>query len=108
MKRVRFLSFLNSEMYGADLSVSQPLAWRNWREQSWRDLLKWDRHMTNKTISRRLARLEVELAPSPEPRVWQIVFLDSDGNRKDGKSIEWFPPKAARTFRPPDPASRKR
>jgi hypothetical protein len=45
---------------------------------------------TNKTLARRLERLEEELAPLEESmvRVWQIVYVDSDGCCRDGERIE--------------------
>jgi hypothetical protein len=60
----------------------------------------------SKTLSRRLERLEEQIAPLEEPRVWQIVYVDSDGNRTDGERIEWSRrPDGA--LRPAIPAFRK-
>jgi len=33
------------------------------------------------------------LKPAEEPRIWQIVIVDSDGSRKDGPEIAWRPQK---------------
>ena len=49
--------------------------------------------MVSKTLARRLERLEEQMAPPPEPRVWQIVFVDSDGSRRNGPTIAWQPPR---------------
>jgi hypothetical protein len=45
--------------------------------------------MMNRNLSRRLERLEEELAPVEVRRIWQIVYVDSDGNRTEGEIIEW-------------------
>jgi hypothetical protein len=65
---------------------------------------------TNKTLSRRLQRLEEELVPLEERivRVWQVVLVDSDGCCRDGERIEWSPPRPVSTRRPTVPAFRKR
>jgi hypothetical protein len=55
----------------------------------------------NRNLSRRLERLEEQVAPLAEPRVWQIVIVDSDGSRREGEKIEWQAPR-------PVPAIRKR
>ncbi len=51
--------------------------------------------MTN-NVYRRLARLEVELSPPPEPTVWQIVYMGCDGIQELGDRIEWYPPRHRR------------
>jgi hypothetical protein len=48
--------------------------------------------MINKSISRRLERLEEQIMPLREPKVWQIVIVDSDGSCRDGEKITWQPP----------------
>ena len=40
--------------------------------------------MIAKNITRRLERLEEATAPAGESKVWQIVTIDSDGNREHG------------------------
>lgn len=45
--------------------------------------------MMNRTLSRRLERLEEQIAPLEELKVWQIIFVDSDGSREDGPRLEW-------------------
>lgn len=52
-----------------------------------------------RSLSRRLERLEEQVAPLAEPRVWQIVIVDSDGSRRNDSIIKW---------QPPLPAQRKR
>jgi hypothetical protein len=44
-----------------------------------------------KSLYRRLERLEEQTLPAEEPRVWQIVFRDSDGTQTLGDRIEWSP-----------------
>jgi len=55
--------------------------------------------MTNRNLSRRLERLEETSEPSAEPRVWQIVIVDSDGSRRDGPVIKWQPPRPVQSQR---------
>jgi len=45
----------------------------------------------NRTLYRRLERLEEETMPVDEPKVWQIVFRHSDGTQTLGDRIEWSP-----------------
>ena len=45
--------------------------------------------MTGRSLSRRLERLEEELMPEDELKVWQIVIMDSDGTKTLGERIEW-------------------
>jgi hypothetical protein len=52
--------------------------------------------MISKKVYLRLARLEVEMAPPPEPKVWQIVYMGCDGIQKLGDRIEWYPPRDRR------------
>ena len=42
-----------------------------------------------RTFARRLAKLEERLRPGEEPKVWQVVYLASDGSRRDGPKITW-------------------
>jgi hypothetical protein len=51
--------------------------------------------MLNTNFSRRLERLEEQIAPLAEPRVCQIVIVDSDGNRRDDSIVKWQPPMPA-------------
>jgi hypothetical protein len=44
-----------------------------------------------RTLHRRLERLEEQTLPMDEPKVWQIVFVDSDGTQTLGDRIEWSP-----------------
>jgi len=44
-----------------------------------------------RTLYRRLERLEQQTMPIDEPKVWQIVFRDSDGTQTLGDRIEWSP-----------------
>jgi len=37
--------------------------------------------MTSRSLARRLERLEVELIPEDDPKVWEIIVVDSDGTR---------------------------
>ena len=55
--------------------------------------------MISRNLSRRLEQLEEQSAPLAEPKVWQIVIVDSDGSRRDDSIIKW---------QPPMPAQRKR
>jgi hypothetical protein len=63
----------------------------------------------SRTLSRRLERLEEEVAPleAPAVRVWQIFYVDSDGSRREGERIEWSPPRT-NSARQTVPAFRKR
>lgn len=61
--------------------------------------------MINRNLSRRLERLEEVVAPETLRRVWQVVFVDSDGTVHEGKTIEW---QAPRPIRSNVPAFRKR
>jgi hypothetical protein len=45
--------------------------------------------MMTRTLYRRLERLEEQTMPMDEPKVWQIVVLDSDGTQTLGDRIEW-------------------
>lgn len=45
--------------------------------------------MMNRTLSRRLQRLEEQVAPLEVRKTWQIICVDSDGSRKEGPIIEW-------------------
>lgn len=52
------------------------------------------RHMTiSRTLSRRLERLEEEIASLGEIKVWQLVYINADGSRTDGKAIELSAPR---------------
>ena len=44
--------------------------------------------MIARNLTRRLERLEDELIPEGEPKVLQIVFVDSDGTRELGHRVE--------------------
>ena len=45
--------------------------------------------MTGRSLSRRLDRLEEELIPEDDPKVWEIIIVDSDGTRTPtGERIE--------------------
>jgi len=43
--------------------------------------------MISRTLARRLADLETQFLPSAEPWEIQIVFVSSDGGRKDGPTF---------------------
>jgi hypothetical protein len=45
--------------------------------------------MFSRNLSRRLERLEELVTPETKRRVWQIVFVDSDGSTREGEKIEW-------------------
>jgi hypothetical protein len=45
--------------------------------------------MISKNLSRRLERLEESVIPLTERKVWQIVILNSDGTRQNGRTITW-------------------
>jgi hypothetical protein len=47
--------------------------------------------MGTKSIYQRLARLEEQMMPTDEIKVWQIVITDSDGTKTLGDRIEWSP-----------------
>jgi hypothetical protein len=44
-------------------------------------------------LQRRLAKLEEQITPEIVRRVWQIVYVDSDGSRREGEKIEWQAPR---------------
>jgi hypothetical protein len=48
--------------------------------------------MINKKWSRRLERLEERVMPVTVSRIWQIVYVDSDGTMREGDKIEWQAP----------------
>ena len=52
--------------------------------------------MINRNLSRRLERLEEVIRPEIVRRVWQIVYVDSDGSRREEEKIEWQAPAPAR------------
>ena len=56
-----------------------------------------------RTLYRRLERLEEQTLPPEEPRVWQIVFRDSDGTQTLGDQIEWSPRGRRREVKTPQP-----
>jgi hypothetical protein len=47
--------------------------------------------MIAKNITRRLERLEDATMPAGEPKVWQIIIVNSDGSRTEGATITWYP-----------------
>lgn len=60
--------------------------------------------MVNRTLKRRLERLEQQTMPIDEPKVWQIVFRESDGTQTLGDQIEWSPRgrrREVKTLQPP-------
>lgn len=42
-----------------------------------------------RAVSRRLGRLEAQLKPTEEPRIFQVVFVDSNGCETGGFQIVW-------------------
>ena len=48
--------------------------------------------MIKRILTRRLERLEEVIMPDTVRRVWQIVYVDSDGSRREGEKIEWKRP----------------
>ena len=42
-----------------------------------------------KALTRRLGRLEEQIKPADEPRIFQVVFVDSNGGRTDGFQVVW-------------------
>lgn len=49
--------------------------------------------MTGRSLSRRLERLEEELIPEDDPKVWEIIVVESDGTRTPtGIRVEMPPP----------------
>jgi hypothetical protein len=42
-----------------------------------------------RSLARRLERLEEQVIPEDELKVWQIVIMDSDGTKTLGERIEW-------------------
>ncbi len=55
--------------------------------------------MINKSISRRLERLEQQRPSTDVCKIWQIVAVDSAGNVEHGPGYE-FPPIPEGGFRP--------
>ncbi len=47
--------------------------------------------MIAKNLARRLERLEEQTPSTDIVRVWQIVTIDSDGNREHGPGYEFRP-----------------
>ena len=58
-----------------------------------------------RNLYRRLERLEEQTMPMDEPKVWQIIILDSDGTQTLGDQIEW--PSCGPRPRPWVPQSRR-
>jgi hypothetical protein len=50
--------------------------------------------MDAKDPSRRLERLEEWVTAETVRKVWQIVYVDSDGSRRKGETIEWQTPRS--------------
>jgi hypothetical protein len=45
--------------------------------------------MIARTLARRLERLKEQMAPEGDPKVWEIIIVDSDGTRiPTGERIE--------------------
>jgi len=44
-----------------------------------------------RSLARRLERLEEQVIPADELKIWQIVIVDSDGAKTLGDRIEWSP-----------------
>jgi hypothetical protein len=55
-------------------------------------LLRRNRQVMNKNTSRPLERLEETSAAAGEPKVRQIMIVNSDGSRTEGRKITWHPP----------------
>jgi hypothetical protein len=55
--------------------------------------------MISRTLSRRLERLEEQKPSMDVVKVWQIVTIDSDGNREHGPGYQ-FQPLPLGGFRP--------
>jgi hypothetical protein len=48
--------------------------------------------MTSRSLARRLERLEEQVIPEDERKVWEMIIVDSDGTRTPtGIRIEWRP-----------------
>ena len=48
--------------------------------------------MTSRNLARRLDRLEEQMIPEDERKVWEIMIVDSDGTRTPtGERIEMSP-----------------
>jgi hypothetical protein len=45
--------------------------------------------VSSRNLSRRLERLEERVMPPTVSKVWQIVYVDSDGRMHEGDKIEW-------------------
>jgi hypothetical protein len=61
--------------------------------------------MMSRNLARRLERLEEYTMPETVRKVWQIVYVESDGSRREGEKIEWQAPRPVRGY---VPAFRKR
>jgi len=55
--------------------------------------------MITETLSRRLERLEESMIPLTERKAWQIIIIDSAGNREHGPGYQ-FPCLPKNGFRP--------
>jgi len=44
-----------------------------------------------RTLARRLNKLEEQLKPGAESKVWQVVIVHPDGRRELERLIEWSP-----------------
>jgi hypothetical protein len=49
-----------------------------------------------RTLTRRLNKLEEQLKPGAEPKVWQIVIVHPDGRQEPERLIEWSPLRSRR------------
>jgi hypothetical protein len=46
--------------------------------------------MTSRSLARRLERLEEEMIPEDEPKVWEMIIVDSNRTRTtSGIRVEW-------------------
>jgi hypothetical protein len=49
-----------------------------------------------RTLAWRLNKLEEQLKPGAEPKVWQVVIVHPDGRRELERLIEWSPTRSGR------------
>jgi len=49
-----------------------------------------------RTLARRLNKLEEQLKPGVEPKVWQVIIVHPDGRQELERLIEWSPTRSSR------------
>jgi hypothetical protein len=62
----------------------------------------------SRSLHRRLVRLGEQMKPMDEPKVWQIILMDSDGTQTLWRRIEWSAASRRQISKAPEPLRRLR